>query len=174
MLEPNRPFFPVEEYLWEEQRADFKNEYFDGKIYAMAGESPEHSQIQVNLILELGTAFRGENCRVLTSDLEVGIEEKPGTQVGGGGKRGYPDASVVCGPVELFKGDRYTIANPLILFEVLSPSTRNYASNFKLEHYQRISSLKAYVMVDSERIWVRNCQRLGDHNRWVLEELRKL
>ncbi len=82
----------------------------------------------------------------------------------------YPDASVICGQLEFYREDRFTVANPLILFEVLSPSTRNYDTNFKLEHYQRIPSLKAYIMLDSERVWVRSYQRIGEENRWILEE----
>ena len=175
MLQPSKPFYQVEEYLWREQRADIKNEYFDGQIYAMAGGSPEHSQIQANIILELGTLLRGKDCRVLTSDLKIGVEDKTGLKGRSGRKKSkdfitYPDASVICGQLEFYRKDRFTVVNPLILFEVLSPSTRNYDTNFKLEHYQRIPSLKAYIMLDSERVWVRSCLRIGDENRWILEE----
>jgi Uma2 family endonuclease len=72
MLKPTPPNFPVEEYLWQEQRAAFKSEYHDGLIYAMAGGSLEHGQIQANLIMELGLALRGRDCQVLTSDVKVG------------------------------------------------------------------------------------------------------
>ncbi|NWJ44755.1 MAG: Uma2 family endonuclease [Chloroflexi bacterium] len=175
MFQPNKPFYPVEEYLWKEQRANIKNEYFDGQIYSMAGGSPEHSQIQANIILELGTLLRGKDCRVLTSDLKIGVEDKAELKARSGRKKSrdfitYPDASVICGQLQFYRGDRFTVANPLILFEVLSPSTRNYDTSFKLEHYQRITSLKAYIMLDSERIWVQSCQRIGDENRWILEE----
>ncbi len=82
----------------------------------------------------------------------------------------YPDTSVICGPLQFYRYDRHTIANPLILFEVLSPSTHNYDTGFKLEQYQKIASLKAYIMLDSERVWVRSCLRLGEQNRWIMEE----
>lgn len=175
MLEANRPYYPVEEYFWQEQRAEQKNEYYDGTIYGMAGGSAEHSQMQSNIILEVGTALRERDCRVLTSDLKVGVEAKIEAKARGRRKKskdfiGYPDASVLCGPLEFFKEDRYTIANPLVLFEVLSLSTRNYDTSFKLEQYQKIPTLRAYIMADSEQIWVRNCQRIGDENRWILEE----
>lgn len=177
MLPPSRPYYAVEEYLWQEQRAERKNEYYDGTIYAIAGGSVEHSQIQSNIILELGTALRGKDCRVLTSDLKVGMAAKASLSVPVAGQLKaksnfvtYPDASVICGPLEFYKGDRYTVANPVVLFEVLSPSTRIYDTNFKLEQYQHIASLKAYIMVDSEQVWVRSCVRIGDENRWILEE----
>lgn len=175
MLQANRPYYRVEEYLWQEQRAEEKNEYFDGTIYAMAGGSVEHSQLQANLILELGTALRDRDCRVLTSDLKIGVEDK--TELKGKGRRKkskdfitYPAASVICGTLEFYKEDRYTIANPFILFEVLSPSTRNYDTGFKLEQYQKIPSLKAYIMIDSQQVWIRSCLRIGEQNRWILEE----
>lgn len=175
MLQPSRPFYTVEEYLWQEQRAEYKNEYFDGVIYAMAGGSVEHSQIQSNLILELGILLRNSDCRVLTSDLKVGVESKADLKGRGSRQKGkdfvtYPDVSVVCGALEFYKADEFTIANPLVLFEVLSPSTRNYDTSTKLEQYQRIPSLKAYIMVDSEQVWVRSWVRIGDENRWILEE----
>jgi Uma2 family endonuclease len=173
MLTPSRPFYTVEEYLWQEQRAENKNEYFDGTIYSRAGGSAEHSQIQSNIILELGTFLRGKDCRVLTSDLKIGVEGRgPGGRKRSKGKDfiTYPGASVICGPLEYFKEDQFTVANPVVLFEVLSPSSRNYDTSFKLENYQRIPSLKAYIMIESEWVWVRSCQRIGEENRWILDE----
>lgn len=173
--EVDRPYYTIEEYLWQEQRANQKNEYYDGTIYLMAGGSAEHSQIQANIILELGTALRDRDCRVLTSDFKVGMEDTPDSKGKSRRKKGgdfvtYPDASVTCGPLAYFREDRFTLANPLILFEVLSPSTRNYDLTFKFEQYQKIPSLKAYILIDSEKIWVRSCLRQAEQNRWIVED----
>ena len=175
MLQANRPSSTVEEYLWQEQRADGKHEYYDGTSYAMVGGSAEHSQLQSNIILEVGTALHDRDCRVLTSDLKIGVEGAAAAKGSGRRKKSkdfitYPAASVICGPLQFYKEDRYTVSNPVVLFEVLSPSTRNYDMGFKLEQYQKITSLQAYVMIDSERVWFRSCLRLGEGNRWILEE----
>lgn len=161
MLKPTPPSFQVEEYLWQEQRAEFKSEYHDGLIYAMAGGSPEHGQIQPNLIAELTMTLRGRDCRVLTSDVKVGVatSKNYGTSRKKGDFISYPDASVICGALEPYKGDRFTIANPVILFEVISPSTRNYDHVVKFEQYLNISSLAMYVMIDSEQVRVEVFQR---------------
>lgn len=171
----DQPRYTVEEYLWQEQRAKQKNEYYDGVIYGMAGGSAEHSQIQSNIILELGTVLRDRDCRVLTSDFKVGIDDAPDAKGQNRGKKGkdfitYPDVSVTCGPLEHFREDRFTLANPLVLFEVLSPSTRNYDLSFKFEQYQKIASLKAYILIDSEKVWVRSCLRQAEQNRWIVED----
>ncbi len=177
MFQANRPHYNVEEYLWQEQRAEQKNEYYDGTIYSMAGGSVEHSQLQSNIILEIGSVLRDRDCRVLTSDLKIGVGVAEETKARGTARPKkskdfitYPDASIICGPLEYYRGDRYTIANPQVLFEVLSPSTRNYETGFKLEQYQKIPALKAYIMIDSQQVWVRSCLRIGEQNRWVLEE----
>ncbi len=52
------------------------------------------------------------------------------------------------------------IANPVVLFEVLSLSTRNYDRSVKLENYQTIPSLLYYVMIDSEQLRVIFYQRV--------------
>lgn len=166
-----KPRYPVEEYLWQEQRAEFKSEYHDGQVYAMAGGSLEHGQIQANLIMELGPALRGSDGRVLTSDVKVGVNTSRNFGTSRKKKLGdfitYPDASVVCGQPEFYKGDRFTIANPLILFEVISPSTRNYDHVVKREQYLNIPGLAMYVMIDTEQAKIEIYQRI-DAGRWLI------
>ncbi len=179
MLQPNRPFYSVEEYLWEEQRSEIKREFFKGQIYNMAGGSPEHSQIALNLAAGLKRELRGKGCRAFNSDLKVGtsLVPHPGARLrktkaarSEEGKSGdfitYPDASVVCGALEFYKNDTFTLANPIILFEVLSPSTRNYDRSVKLEHYQRIPSLLYYVTVDSEQVEL-VCYKRFETQSWL-------
>jgi Uma2 family endonuclease len=56
----------------------------------------------------------------------------------------------------------------MIIFEILSPSTRNYDRSVKLDHYRNIPSLMAYVMIDSERIWVEQYRRTT-LNSWQID-----
>ena len=101
MAQSNYQYLSVEEYLWQEQRAEVKHDYQHGQAYNMAGGSPEHSQIAVNLTGELRTRLHAKGCQVFNSDLKIGIS---GNQRLKGQKRlstdefiTYPDASVVCG-----------------------------------------------------------------------------
>jgi Uma2 family endonuclease len=68
------------------------------------------------------------------------------------GRATYPDVSMVCGPVELDPDDRSgtTITNPVLLVEVLSPSTEDVDRVSKWRDYQRIPSLQEYVLVNQE------------------------
>jgi Uma2 family endonuclease len=170
MLLPDQQFYRVEEYLWEEQRSPVKREFHKGQVYAMSGSSLNHSLIAVNLTSELRTLLRGSGCRAFNSDLKVAVPGKPRPK---GRKRQegeefitYPDAGIICGQAEYYKGDNYTIANPVALFEVLSPSTRVYDHNTKAEEYKKIPGLDYYIMIDSERVRVELRQR-GDNDSWV-------
>lgn len=173
MAQSSRQFLTVEEYLWEEQRAETKRDFYNGQVYNMAGGTPEHSRIAVNLTAELLSRLRERGCQIFNSDLKVAI---PGNLRAKGKKRQqddelitYPDASIVCGPLEFYKDDRQTLANPLVLFEVLSPSTRHYDQSVKLAQYRKIPGLMAYVMIDSEQVWLEQYYRSGQTS-WQVDE----
>jgi len=172
MAQISRPYSTVEEYLWEEERAESKHEYYNGQVYNMAGGSPEHSALAVNLTAELRAGLRGRDCQVFNSDLKIAVAGDPRTK---GQKRRqtdefitYPDASVFCGQLEFYKNDRQTLVNPTALFEVLSPSTRNYDRSTKLEQYRKIPGLMTYIMLDSARVWVEQYYRASSDS-WQVD-----
>lgn len=145
--------YTVEEYLALERVAETKSEFFDGEIFAMAGGSEAHNLIAGNLIGELHGALRGGRCRVYPSDMRV----KTPT-----GLYTYPDASVMCGKPE-FEGDRQDILlNPVVIFEVLSPSTEAYDRGRKFQNYREIPSLMAYVLVSQDRTLMEQFARGAD------------
>jgi Uma2 family endonuclease len=170
MQQPDRQSYTVEEYLWEEQRSKVKRDFLNGQVYALAGGSLEHSLIAVNLVSMLHTQLRGSGCQVFNSDLKIAI---PGNSRSKGRKRSegdefvtYPDAGIICGQPEYYKGDRFTIANPVALFEILSPSTRIYDRNTKAEEYKKIPGLNYYVIIDSEEVRV-ECRQRAAGNAWM-------
>jgi len=128
------------EYIAYEADSGMKHEYEDGEIYAMAGGSLRHSALasRVSAAFEVG---RKSGCVAFQADLRVRILAT--------GKATYPDASMVCGPIELDPADttRSTITNPTIIVEVLSPSTEQDDRGSKWQHYQQLSSLQEYVLV---------------------------
>jgi Uma2 family endonuclease len=84
----------------------------------------------------------------------------------------YSDISVFCGDPDL-TDKQGTLDNPVLLIEVLSPSTRNYDRGDKFWHYRSITTLEEYLLVDSESIYVEHHQRQSK-DEWLLHEYRDL
>jgi Uma2 family endonuclease len=131
--------YSFRDYLDVEEMSTVKHEYLEGDIYAMAGGTPEHSALAAAIITLLANRLRGGPCRVYTSDLRVRVLAT--------GLATYPDAAVVCGPVERDPASTTHVVNPALLLEVLSPTTEHYDRGEKREHYQQIDSLREYVLV---------------------------
>jgi hypothetical protein len=103
------------DYCVFEREAAVKHEYLRGEVFAMAGGTIEHGRLAGRIIYLLSRALEGRPCRVLPSDVRVRIEATDLDT--------YPDASVVCGPVQTTAADVHAIINPILLVEVLSDST---------------------------------------------------
>ena len=79
----------------------------------------------------------------------------------------YPDASVCCGGPQLLDGEMDTLLNPILIVEVLSPSTEAYDRGAKFQHYRTIPSLREYLLVASERMEV-ELRRLQPDGEWII------
>ncbi|GAC1353280.1 MAG: Uma2 family endonuclease [Polyangiales bacterium] len=134
------------EYVALERMANVRHEFHEGNIYAMAGGTPEHAALAANVTAILLRALEGQPCRVHSADLRVRIEAS--------GLTTYPDVSVVCGELVRDPEDADAVLNPLIVVEVLSPSTERYDREEKRVHYQQVVSLRSIVLVahDKRRI----------------------
>lgn len=121
-LEKKR-FYSKEEYLEMEAAADFKSEYYQGEIFAMSGGSPKHSIITFNLIREIGQGLRKRNC--------IGFEGNMKLEIAEADSYVYPDVMVVCGHVRLAENTTDVITNPVLIIEVLSPSTKAFDKGFQ-------------------------------------------
>jgi Uma2 family endonuclease len=164
MVAPARQYFSFAEYLALEEIAAVKHEFLDGHVWAMAGGTPAHAAIAANVIALLSVQLRGRPCRVFTSDLRIRVLAT--------GLGTYPDVTVVCGRLEADPADPQgnTVTNPLVLVEVLSPSTAEYDRGEKLSHYQRIPSLAEVVLVAHDERRLEIWRREGDH--WTLDVFR--
>jgi Uma2 family endonuclease len=141
-----KTFLTAEEYLAIERQAERKSEYYQGEMFLMAGASREHNLLVMNIGRELSQQLRQQPCEVYPSDMRV--------RVSGTGLYTYPDVTVVCGEPQLADDYRDILLNPALLVEVLSPSTEGYDRGRKFEHYRRIESLAAYLLVSSDRVHV--------------------
>ena len=126
-------YYSPEEYLELETAAEYKSEYRDGLIIPMAGGTPNHNQIAVNLSAALNFALKGQPYRVFTSDVRLWIPQAR--------LYTYPDVMVVSGQLQFAESRRDTITNPLIIVEVLSESTAKYDRGEKFRIYRTIPTL---------------------------------
>jgi Uma2 family endonuclease len=152
------------EYLELEASSPLKHEWLRGRTYAMSGGTPEHSAIATNVIRSLGNQLEGRPCRVFTSDLRVRV---PAT-----GLATHPDVSVVCGRLENDQEDPNAATNPVVVVEVLSPSTEQYDRDEKFAHFRRLPSLRAYVLISHEERRIEVSTR-NDDGSWTLRETRE-
>jgi Uma2 family endonuclease len=141
MSEPRRLHrYTYADYVALETVSSGKHEFLDGEIYGMAGGSEEHSALAAEMVRLLGNAVGDRPCRVHTSDLRIYVEAA--------GLATFPDASVICGPLEQHEpSPTATALNPSILVEVTSDSSEDYDTGPKLEYYQTIPTLREYVIV---------------------------
>lgn len=138
-----------EEYLAQEREAFERSEWLDGLIYAMAGESPNHSIICSNIMAELNLQLRGKPCIVFSPNMKVRAELNPGKSPKG--LFAYPDTMVVCGKPVFHDQHQDVIVNPKVIFEVLSKSTARYDHEEKFEKYAQNKSLTDYLLVSQQR-----------------------
>lgn len=154
---PRRPRhrYRYEEYLAYERDSGVKHEYEDGEITAMAGGSRRHNALASRISAALEAA-RKADCVAFQSDQRVRVLAT--------GKATYPDASMVCGEIQGDPADLsgQTITNPVLLVEVLSPSTEEEDRGNKWQHYQLIPSLQEYVLVSQAHPRVERYRRLPD------------
>ena len=156
-----RKTFTESEYLELERNADFKSEYYNGEIFAMAGATLIHNKIVSNLIFLFNQFLKDKPCDVYPSDLRLQVEKS--------GLYTYPDITIVCGKTELLDNKFDTLKNPTILIEVLSDSTEKYDRGQKFSFYREIPSLKEYILVSSKTMKIEKFKRLEDGNYLYIE-----
>jgi len=154
MTFPAFEYIAPRDYLEIEARADRKHEYFDGRMYAMAGAGLDHNYITADLMRCIGNFLEGKDCDVLGADLRITTPEFNSYM--------YPDLSIICNGPVVQENSFDTVINPSVIIEVLSPSTRGYDMAFKFYFYKQIPSLKEYVVVDSTKHYVQVHRRRDD------------
>ncbi|MDB9308271.1 Uma2 family endonuclease [Aphanizomenon sp. CS-733/32] len=151
--------FTPDEYRVMEETAVEKHEYRNGEIIAIAGGSEVHSAIATNLLVYLGFLLRDTNFRLYNGDLRVWIPEyNCGT---------YTDLMVVDGQPQLNGNRTDEILNPLLIIEVLSPSTEGYDRGEKFRKYRSLPGFCEYLLVSQTEPYIEQYHKLDDSsNRW--------
>ncbi len=156
------PTTPLTEaqYLELERAAEIKSEFHDGQMFAMSGGTFNHSLLAATMISLLRNQ-EPPGCHTLSSDMRIKVEA--------GGLYTYPDCSVICGEPRFFGDRRDVILNPILIVEVLSPSTEDYDRGKKFELYRTIPSFQEYLIVHQDRRHVEHHSKQDDGS-WVLRE----
>ena len=144
---PNNPtFVTLDEYRAISDTAEERLEYRNGEIFVMTGGTSNHSAIAVNITSTLFIALRDNDFLVYNGDMRIWIPEfNCGT---------YADALVINGEPE-FNGKRNDeILNPLLIVEVLSPTTQGYDCGEKFRKYRSIPSLNEYLLISQSEVYI--------------------
>lgn len=149
----------VEEYLDLETRANERHEYINGAVSPMAGGSPRHNRIKVNLIIALGVALKDTSYQVFDSDQRLWIPENRTFT--------YPDVVVVQEPILTAENDTTAITNPRLIIEVLSDSTRNYDRSQKFVTYRSLPSFQEYLLIEQNSVHIEQHVKQDDRH-WLL------
>jgi len=143
IAQPQQKYSP-QEYLELEREAEYKSEYYQGGIFAMAGAKHDHNRITENLSIDIGSFLKGKPCRSYSSDQRVHIPAN--------GLYTYPDLLIVCGKIQFSDEENDTILNSKTIVEVLSKSTKDYDQGEKFGLYRSIPTLEEYVVIDSRSV----------------------
>jgi Uma2 family endonuclease len=144
----------VDEYLaWAETQPG-RYELYAGVVYAMTPERAVHAKVkfavQASLAAAIGRA--GVNCHMLPDGMTVRVDIDSAHE---------PDALVYCG-AEL-PNSAIEVPNPVVVVEVLSPSTRFIDASAKLAGYFRLESVQHYLIVDPDKPLVVHHERTGSN-----------
>ena len=153
----SRLAFTFDDYLeWENQQSQ-RHEFIRGEVFAMAGGTDVHNEAAGNLYVLLHQHLRGSPCRVFMADVKVRVEA---ADCGF-----YPDLLVTC--AESDRADRLVKRAPILIIEVLSPSTASFDLGDKFAAYRQLDSLQEYALVDPGRMRIEIYRRR--ENQWWLD-----
>jgi len=158
--------YTLEEYLALERVSEARHEFWHGEVFAMSGGTLGHEQVMGNAFDVFRVQLRGSDCAVLGSNMQIKVPSAPPYR--------YADGSVVCGKaeVERFNGNDLLL-NPVLIYEVLSPSTEAYDRGDKFTHYKSIASLREYLLIAQHRPHITHFVKREDGS-WSYSEANEL
>ncbi|WP_201982839.1 Uma2 family endonuclease [Hymenobacter rubidus] len=150
------PRYTPEEYFALEAQSEVRHEYFDGEIFAMDGGTKSHNLIKGNTMAGLRAGVRQRGCRAYDESVRLAVQDDF--------HHTYPDVVVSCDPAD--RRDPHLVRQPLLIVEVLSPSTAEYDRSRKFTQYKKMASLRHYILV-SQTAWVLEWFRRNESDEWI-------
>jgi len=154
-------YITPKEYLVFERKANYRSEYFNGEIFAMAGASKKHNLIVGNAFAELHAQLKKRPCQIYSNDMRV--------KVNATGLYTYPDIVVACEKEQFDDKQKDTLLNPTLIIEVLSDSTEAYDRGAKFKHYRQLGSLLEYVLIAQDKYIIEHYVR-QPNGQWLFAE----
>ncbi|OUL26709.1 Uma2 family endonuclease [Nostoc sp. 106C] len=152
--------YTLDEYRAIEEKAEGRSEYRDGEIVPVLGRTLKHSRISGNILVYFTYALRDTQFEPINSDLRLWIPEY---------RRGvYPDVMVFDGEPQLNNERLDEVLNPLVIVEVLSPSTADYDRQNKFRIYRSIPSFSEYLLVEQDEPFVERYSK--QTQGWLLSD----
>jgi Uma2 family endonuclease len=145
----------AEEFLAWDATQTQRHEFIAGEVFAMSGASEGHVTAALNLAMTLRQHLAGTSCRTFITDMKLQAEDA----------YFYPDVMVTCSAIDA--ASPALKREPVLLIEVLSPSTAAYDRGDKFAAYRRIATLREYLLVDPDTRRA-DLYRLGQDGLWVL------
>ena len=138
MILPTHTDMSFDAFLLAYGEIEGRYEMYDGEIFAMAGGSPSHGHVSSNALVALQKRARPRGCVTYGSDVYIRPDDDNKSAM-------LPDAFVRCGPPPP-KEQRY-ITDPVVIVEVLSPSTMSFDRGAKLQRYFNFTSLQHVIIL---------------------------
>lgn len=156
--------YTLKEYLELEETSDIRHEYNNGHVVAMAGGTFNHNRIKRRITRVLENKFEAQGCSVFDDGVKVEVIKNT--------RYTYPDIFATCEKID--ENEEYIIKQPHIVVEVLSPSTAEYDRGDKFKLYQKIPSIKYYLLVDSRKISVELFARTDSKSLWSYQSFSEM
>ena len=164
MVEALPKKFTLNEYLELEKLTEQSYEFFNGEVIAMAGSSEAHDNVVTNLIAELKKCLREKGYQLFSGDMRV---YNPLVE-----SHTYPDVSICKLSPDKHKMSEgaEAVVDPIVLFEVTSPSTIERDRNLKYINFIALDSAQMYLLIDPDQIQV-EVRVKNTQNEWVIKIL---
>lgn len=158
-------YYTVEDYLLLEETAEEKSEYCNGEIFTMAGSTPNHNRICLNVSSELNFKLRKTAYQVYMADIKLWIPQRNNFK--------YPDVMIIEGNPQYYENRKDIILNPIVIIEVLSDSTKDYDRGDKFQQYRTLESLQHYILISQDDIHIEYFKKVAKYE-WLLADINQL
>jgi Uma2 family endonuclease len=156
-----KTYISPQDYLRQEEVAEFRSEYRNGEVIPMPGGTKNHHRLARNFCTDFNTAFEDGPYETFMTDMRLWIpEHKLFT---------YPDVIVFHGEPKLLEGRKDTLLDPLVIIEVLSDSTELYDRTEKFQMYRSLESLKEYILISQYALRV-DRYSLSTNGNWIFKD----
>ncbi len=149
--QPEEPLVSEEEFWALVEKTEGRLECAGGHVYAMAGGDLDHSRLIDNLAASLKLGLRGKKCHASGSNFHIHVENTLDWFI--------PDNAIYCEEARFEKKPRRALLDPVVVFEVLSPSTEKFDRTQKFDAYKKIERLRDYVLISLDFVRVEHFSR---------------